>query len=489
MTRFVAGERLTVDLLTAVAERRAEVVVPDDLVTRLDAAYEAAQAISAQRQIYGRSTGVGANRLTHVAFDPATHGMNLIRSHAVDAGDALPVEAVRAAIAVRLNQLAQGGSGIEPDVVVALGRMLQCDGLPDLREFGSIGTGDLSALAGIALALVGERPTRVPLDPLAAIRSDSALPFISSSALTIGEAALALARFKALLLAQRAIFALSVVAIQANPEAFAVRVAQATGLDDAPAVARQLATLLHGTDWEPARIQDPYAFRCFLEAHAVLASSVRRLEACVVRLMNLAQENPLFDVDEGRAYHHGGFYQAGLAHELDCAALALAQNVPLLLSRLRFIDDEAVSGLPRFLAPHGGGTSGTMIVEYVAASAMGEVMAASAPVSMHAAVISCGVEEDATFASTAVRKLGRALHGFEVMLAAELLVAVRAMRLRSDAKVASSRALGKLLDLAEALPKGMDDRDLRQDVEIAQGLLAPIAGLVRSCADAPDSGA
>ena len=120
------------------------------------------------------------------------YGMRLLRSHAVDAGDALADRTVRAMLAVRLVQLCVPGAGLDPQILRGLERMLNEDALPELLQYASIGTGDLAALAGTALTLIGERPATAPLVPMPPWGADSALPFMSSSALTLGRSCLSL---------------------------------------------------------------------------------------------------------------------------------------------------------------------------------------------------------------------------------------------------------------------------------------------------------
>lgn len=478
---FVFGNRMTIDALVGIAHGTVATTFPKSAFSQVEIAHQAAERISRQRQVYGRSTGVGANRLTSAGTSPEMHGLNLVRSHAVDSGPSLSPEVTRATVAVRLNQLLRGQSGIDPEVVRALAEMLRNDALPELREFGSVGTGDLPTLSGIALALLGERETSNPLAVLSEFRADSALPFISSSAMTIGRSALLLDRIESLTHAQVGIFALSVLAGRANREAFAPRVAEALPSSSASTIAVQLAALLSGTAWEPARIQDPYAFRGFLPTIAVLACATERLRACVEDLMNAGQENPLIDAEELQAYHHGAFFQVALAHEVDSLSVGLAQHAPLIISRLRFLNDDTFSGLPRFLAPANDGSSGTMMIEYVAGSAMGEIMAAAAPISTQSAVLSCGVEDDVTFAATASSKLERAVNALEVMLSCELLIAVRALRLGSAHQSLPSRGVGALFEHAMQLPSEMHDRDLRDDLEIAKAMLPGLGEIARNC--------
>lgn len=470
MRDYSFRDRMTVEVADAFARREVRFDIPAGLFEGLADAYRQADVIAQVQPVYGRSTGVGANRSTARTANPRDHGMNLIRSHAVSDGPVLPPGQVRAAVAVRLRQLLQGGSGIAPDVVRALAHALHDDDLAEIRSIGSVGTGDLYAFASIALGLIDQR--------LTGIDADSALPLMSSSALTIARAALIAQRLTGLSHAQQAVFALSALASRANHDAFAPRVAQTFGIAAAPTVAATLARLFEsGAVPDAPRIQDPYGLRAFLPTHAVLIQSLGRLRDHVENLMNVAQENPLFDSDRMHVYHHGAFFQAALAHEVDATALALAQNAPLIMSRIRFLNDESFSGLPRFLAPTGGGSSGTMMVEYVAGAALGEVLAASSPASAYSAVLSCGVEEDATFAATAVSTLERSVTAFESMVCAELIVATRAITLAGSPTGLSS-AGAEILQFATHLPAALTDRDMRGDFDEAHLLLPRIADVI-----------
>jgi hypothetical protein len=95
-------------------------------------------------------------------------------------------------MAVRLNQILAGGSGISPRVAEALAEALRDGAVPTLHRWGAIGTADLASLAELGLTLAGERPWRSGRGPVITIDATDALPMISSSALTVATAALAL---------------------------------------------------------------------------------------------------------------------------------------------------------------------------------------------------------------------------------------------------------------------------------------------------------
>ena len=71
-----------------------------------------------------------------------------------------PPERARAMMVVRLNQFAAGGSGVDPTVLDALVGALDTGAIPAVHQVGAIGTGDLCALADLALALCGDRAWR-----------------------------------------------------------------------------------------------------------------------------------------------------------------------------------------------------------------------------------------------------------------------------------------------------------------------------------------
>ena len=108
-------------------------------------------------ELYGVTTGVGALRDYRVPEDRREdYSLGLLRSHACGAGRPLPATIVRAAMATRANQIGAGGAGVADELLEALVGALNAGLSPFTREIGSLGTGDLTNLADIALALLGE---------------------------------------------------------------------------------------------------------------------------------------------------------------------------------------------------------------------------------------------------------------------------------------------------------------------------------------------
>ncbi len=467
------GSSLTAADIAELAAGRSDVVLAED--ARTAAARAHAQSLGVTRPVYGRTTGVGGNRLVsieHVAtdggvLDPA---LALLRSHASSSGPLRSRERVRAMLAIRLNQLASGGSGMNPPVLDGLLDMIREDALPPVREYGGVGTGDLPALATTALALLGEVATSPPLSRVVPLGISDAPPLLSSNAATIADAAIALGRLRGLARAALPIAAATFVGSSGNAEAFSRAVEDITPFEGAQAVCRTMRRLIAGAP-PAARIQDPFALRALPQVHGPLLDALTSLADVVTRLANAPAENPVylpgFDV-----VHHGGFHVAYLAQSLDSVRLALAEAAQLSLARLSLLCAPENTGLPAFLGGGVPGASGVMVVEYVVASALAELRASATPAALQTVSLSNGVEEDASFASLAARQALTAVDAFRSVLAGELVAAVRCLRM----KELVPDPLRGLLTVCAAFGTSVADRDLTGDLQLAEAVLDSVSG-------------
>ncbi|GAA3805550.1 aromatic amino acid ammonia-lyase [Streptomyces coacervatus] len=470
------GVGLGVADVVRLADGSARPVPGSEAMRRVEETWDAARQIAATGRVYGRSTGVGANRNEDVPTEAAAeHGLRLLRSHAGAIGAELPAREVRAMLAVRANQLLAGGAGLRPTVVTALCEALESGAYPVVNEFGSVGTGDIAALAQAGLALAGEHPWRGPGAPKPQqLDNNDALAFISSNALTLGQAALALHELRGLVQATQVVAALSLLAVDGSHEAYAAPVHAARPHRGSSEVARRMRELIGAADRPTpplGRIQDPYGFRCLPQIHGPALDAADGLEEVVAIEINAANENPLISPQDMAAYHHGGFYQAQLALALDHFRLALTQVARLSTSRLSTLNEPAFTRLRPFLADEVPASSGVMILEYAAAAALGDLRAFSAPASLGHAVLSRGVEEQASFASLAARQTLRACGAYRLVVGCELVAAVRALRQR-DLRPEPDLPVGRALELAESvLAADLADRPLTDDVTAAAALL------------------
>src|SRR5215831_5228192 len=428
------GRTLSCGQVRDIARGTAAAAVTGDGRERARAAALIAAKVAARRPVYGRTTGVGANR--DQAVSPADldgHGLRLLRSHAGGGGPLIAAELSRAMLVVRVNQIAAGGSGVDPGIFGPLLAGIN-DGLAvPVPRYGAIGTGDLTALAETALCLLGERDW-LPAgsrQPRFALAPADALALLSSNAATVGEAALACCELMELVRAAIVIAALSHRAVAASTEPYAAPVQEARSYPGQRAVATEL---------------------------------------------NAAAENPLIDVAGGTVWHNGNFHTAYVGLALDAVRAALFQTAALSAARLGTLVEPAFTGLAPFLATDPPPSSGIMILEYVAHSAIADIRRHAAPAALGSAVLSRGVEEHAGFATQSARATTDVVDAYRVVLACEVVAAVRALRLRAVTPAAP--VLAEAFELAaEALPGDTADRALDDDLTIAQTLLPALARL------------
>jgi histidine ammonia-lyase len=476
----VDGVSLTCRQVAAVARRQADMMISAAGRERAAAAARAAAVVTGQRRVYGRTTGVGANRDQAVATPDADQaGLRLLRSHAGGGGPLIGAELSRAMLTVRANQLAAGGSGVDPAVLDVLADAINRGLTVPVPAYGAIGTGDLTALAAAALCLLGERNWLPPAagQPRFPLESADALAFISSNAATLGEAALACDDLTGLLEVSTLIAAFSHLAVEGSTEPYAEPVHRGLQRPGQEAVAAQLRCLLNGEPRPAARIQDPYCYRALPQVHGAAVDAVRHAEHRVTSDINAAAENPLVDVAGQAVWHNGNFHTAYLALALDAARAALFQTAALSAARLGTLVEPSLTMLTPFLADGPQPSSGIMILEYVAQAAVADVRRLAAPAVLGGAVISRGAEEHAGFSTQSARATSEVITAYRMVLACELVASVRALRM------AQTRPAGQQLGQAfamsvAALPADTRDRPLDDDLAAAQELLPHLASLL-----------
>ncbi len=492
------GTSLTCADVAAIGRRLAQVDIGEAGRTRAREAAAAARALTAERAVYGRTTGVGANKTMQVgAGDGPETGLRLVRSHASGAGPLIATEVSLAMLAVRANQIAAGGSGVDSGVLDALTACVNRGLRPPARRYGAIGTGDLAALAVTALCLLGERdwlPTGAGQPEFSPAMTESAadvgvrhprfaldprdmMAFLSSNAATLAEAAIACHDLSVLLAAGTVIAALGHLAIGASFEPYAEAVQRARAHPGQLRVAADLRLLIAAGASSAARIQDSYGYRALPQVHGAAVDAAEHATQVVARDLNAAAENPLVDVGGQRIWHNGNFHTTYITLALDAARAAAFQAASLSTARLAALLDDRVTGLTAFLAHDTSPSSGLMIVEYSAHSALADIMRLAAPAALGSAVLSIGAEEHAGFGTQAAWSATGVVQAYRVVLACELVGAVRALRLRGGRPAAGP--LRQAFDYASGVLAAVHaDRPLDGDLAAAEQILEGIAAVL-----------
>ena len=107
--------------------------------------------------VYGINTGFGALANTRIeADDLGKLQHKIILSHAAGTGELMSDETVRLILALKINSLARGFSGVRQETIDALIDLYNARIYPCIPSQGSVGaSGDLAPLAHLCLVLLG----------------------------------------------------------------------------------------------------------------------------------------------------------------------------------------------------------------------------------------------------------------------------------------------------------------------------------------------
>jgi histidine ammonia-lyase len=232
--------------------------------------------------------------------------------------------------------------------------------------------------------------------------------------------------------------------------------------------AEVMRRLVDDSHYEAARTQDPFSWRAIPYVHGPLLDAIAVLRKELHVCINYGIENPRFA--DGQVWHHGAFHLTSLALRLDHLRLALVQWFTLSLARTVKLNDPSYTGLTRFLADGPNGSSGVMVLEYTSASALESLRQCADPVTRHTTTISMGTEDHAPYATQSVFATQDAIDAARMVVACELITAVRAAR-----KVDLGPSATKLVERCSTLPVDTSDRSLTSDIQIALSLLSSLA--------------
>jgi histidine ammonia-lyase len=460
VSRLGAVVRLTAEARTAIVRARTTVE----------------ELVAGDTPVYGLSTGFGALAVRHIPVDRrAALQRSLIRSHAAGVGPPVEDEVVRAMMLLRARTLAQGLSGVRPEVVDLLVALLNRGITPIVPEHGSLGcSGDLAPLAHVALALTGEGDVRVmrrepqshpptgAAVPAARALADAGLQPVELAAKEglalvngtdgmLGMLLLACHDLGRLLPAVDLAAAMSVEAALGTDRVFAADLARLRPHPGLATSAANMARVLAGSEVVAShrtgdpRVQDAYSLRCAPQVAGAARDTLAHAVMVAERELAAVIDNPVV-LDDRRVESNGNFHGAPLAHACDFLAIVAADLGAMAERRLdRLLDPARSHGLPPFLADDPGVDSGMMIVQYTAASLVAENRRLAVPASVDTIPTSAMQEDHVSMGWAAARKLRTALDNLARILAVELVVAARALDLRRP--LAPAAATAAVVDL------------------------------------------
>jgi histidine ammonia-lyase len=403
---------------------------------------------------YGINTGFGLLAQTRIPNDQLELlQRNLLLSHAAGVGDALPDAVVRLILALKINALARGYSGVTLGLMDALLALLEHEVYPVIPAQGSVGaSGDLAPLAHLSIALLGLGQVRVNGSVLPAadglkraglkpikLHAKEGLALINGTQVSTALALAGLFGAEDLFAAAVLAGAMSVDALKGSDSPFDARIQEVRGQPGQIAVAREYRELIAGSairasHLDCSRVQDPYSFRCQPQ---VMGACLDLIRLCSVTLgveANAVTDNPLLFTDNGDVLSGGNFHAEPVAFAADSLALAIAEIGSLSERRTAVLVDPKMSGLPAFLVQNSGVNSGFMIAQVTAAALVAENKTLATPASVDSIPTSANQEDHVSMATHAARRLSSMVDNAAAVVGIELLAAAQGIDFHRPAR-------------------------------------------------------
>jgi histidine ammonia-lyase len=460
------------------AQDRGRIAVASSLVDKIVAIGDAA---------YGINTGFGLLAQTRIPTEQLELlQRNLLLSHAAGVGDALPDAVVRLILALKINALARGHSGITMALIDALLALLEHEVYPVIPAQGSVGaSGDLAPLAHLSTVLLGIGQVRVRGAVLSAdeglrlaglvplkLRAKEGLALINGTQVSTALALAGLFGAEDVFGAAVVAGAMSVDALKGSDSPFDERIHAVRGQPGQIAVAREYRDLIAGSairasHLDCTRVQDPYSFRCQPQVMGACLDLMRNCSVTLELEANAVTDNPLLFVEAGEVLSGGNFHAEPVAFAADTLALALAEIGSLAERRVAVLVDPKMSGLPAFLVENSGVNSGFMMAQVTAAALVSENKTIAYPCSVDSIPTSANQEDHVSMATHGARRLGRMVDNAAAVVGIELLAAAQGIDFHRPAQ-SSARLEQVHAAIRSDVPYYAVDRYVAPDIQAAQ---------------------
>jgi histidine ammonia-lyase len=484
------GRPLRIEDICRISRRQAqtELGCAPAFVERIDkGAQFIDKLLSEQGFVYGVTTGFGDSCTIPIPLDLVNElSKHLYTFHGCGLGEHFNAEETRAILAVRLNSLAQGYSGVRYLLLQRLAGLLEHDILPLIPKEGSVGaSGDLTPLSYVAAVLAGEREVRyrdecrsagevlaqLGIEPLV-LKPKEGLAIMNGTAAMTGVACLAYQRAEYLSRLATRITSLASIALKGNAYHYDEKLFTVKPHAGQNRVAGRIRADLQLTEAAPrndTRLQDRYSLRCAPHVIGVLEDALPWLRQFIENELNSANDNPIIDAEGEHVLHGGHFYGGHIAFAMDGLKTAVANLADLLDRQMaQLMDPKFNHGLPANLSGAAGEKAilnhGFKAVQIAVSAWTAEALKLTMPASVFSRSTECHNQDKVSMGTIAARDAIRVIELTEQVAAAVLIAAVQGVELRGGVE-----ALSPAVDRTIRLVRGQsaflsEDRSLEKEL-------------------------
>ena len=439
----LTGEPISLAEFVAVARYGARVnLAPSYEATVRKGQKKLQDILDGDKAVYAVNTGFGDNVRYRIGNDELSQLQeNILRSHAVSVGEAMPKEQVRGMLLTSLIKAGYGYSGMRFEICQLEQEFLNRDLIPYVPYEGTVG--GLSYMPYAALTMMGEgrfwkdgglAPAGEVLaeQGLASIRPHAKEGFALMNTMTPANAPTLLAVYDMVDNLRHALIAASLTceALRCTDKAFDPRLLGVKKHRETVEVGAWMRAALAGSEiMEHARetkVQDVTAIRLIPHIFGAFSRQLKFAYEAAMEEFASAVDNPIM-LDSGVALMGSSWditYTAIACDAMAMASAQLAKDIAVFMDRLV---DPKLSGLPPFLVKHPGVNNGYMIVQYVTTGLNADIAYLSNPISSVTTTVSAGQEAPNMRGDMAARKLVKIAEKLENIINLTILTALQAV--------------------------------------------------------------
>ncbi|MBA7524725.1 Tyrosine 2,3-aminomutase [subsurface metagenome] len=458
------------------------------------------QKYAENKIIYGINTGLGPMAQYKIDDDKSTDlQLNLIRSHAAGAGEALDDLSVLASLIVRAQCFCGGYSGVHTDVLQILKQLINHRITPFIPEHGGVGaSGDLIQLAHIALVLIGEGKAKyknkwhdtsklfeqLGIHPLE-VRIREGLALINGTSVMTGIGIVNLTN--ALNLLNWSVLAsvmineiVSTFDDHCSPELNSLKLHHGQKyvasvmhkmFSESKLTANRNGTLYSNSDNGSFKIdkkvQEYYSLRCVPQILGPVFDALQFSSSVLIDEANSISDNPIIHEDSNYVYHGGNFHGDYVAFEMDKMKIAITKLTMLAERQLNFVLNHRLNKiLPPFVNLGTLGLNlGMQGAQFTAVSTTAENQTLSNPMYIHSIPNNNDNQDIVSMGTNAAIMTKKVLDNSYHVLAIEFMALLQAIDYLNMSEKLSPETHKVYKDLRNIFPKFESDYPIYKDME------------------------
>ncbi len=443
------GKSLDLAKLKAIALDGAEVEIEAKALAKAGAARQVLFDMADQgKGVYGLNRGLGWNKDREFGSDFfEQYNRNVLNTHSLGIGPNSTAAEVRAMMAIRLNTALAGSTGMAIEIIDLYKEFLNHKIHPVVPRRGSIGEADITTLAYIGLAFMGEWDVEylgeiMPATEAMAkekliptkLGAKDGLSIVSSNAQGGALAALAVLEAKELVKLADLTYCLSLEGLNGGIEPIMEESNAARGLkgqiDSAAACRANLeGSYLYQPD-SARHLQDPLSYRGAFTIHGAIYDALDYANAYVDTQMNTTDDNPYISIEKGTTFVSANFEVPGLAMAMEMLAIGLGHLSKNCCYQTIKLADPYFTGINRFLTSDEQKVIGFATVQKLFTALDTENRYLLNPSSMDYFAISGTIEDHANNLPLVADKVLKMIDNIRYILAIQLMHAAQAIDLQ-----------------------------------------------------------